>query len=143
MPTPLTSPGDSLTAAIRRKWDGSGVLTAAVKRLYLEEVPERDEDDKSIDLPYAWCDVGKSRFDWTTEAQYYEYNAVDFHALAAGAAQAEALAELIFDTFAWQPLSFHFATNVSVYFMPTDRDLKSEMFRYKDNSIVFRVTSCF
>lgn len=129
---------DTLSAAIRTKWDQSPTLLALGGKLYLNEIPEVDEDGHPLNVPYTYVELGRTLFEWTTEQTYMEINTVEFCTYALGGANAEAAADEVRSIFDWQSLPFRDpAKSDTIRVEPTDYKVESQMTRYRTGEIVF------
>lgn len=128
---------DSIAMAIKSKWDSLPTLVSAAGRLYTQEVPEREGDDR-VTLPYSWINVGKSFFDWTFETLYFESTEVELCIMKHGLNSAENAAEIFRQNFDWDSLTFTDPTqNRSLIVTPTNYSLDKDFLPWKDGSPVY------
>lgn len=132
----------TLLQAIKNKWYSSQALTTLVPNgLYLSQVPDTKEDGTREDLPYATCDSDRTRFEFTQSQISHEITTVTFRCWTAGSMNnLEEILQAIRSCFDWQSLTFADGVSSSVYIQPLSFEYDSEPVRYRDTSIVYRVT---
>lgn len=133
---------DSVTQAVKAKWDSLPVLVEKAGPLYTAEVPEKFGSE-DVEIPYTWLNVTNSFFEWTTESLYYEVTDLEFNTYISGLNLAEQAQEEFRQSFDWQTLSFSSPLTQTVSVFPTDASVVSEMSRYKEGSPVFRSRTCY
>ncbi len=135
MPVQLTSPPDTLLAAIQNLWNNDATLIELAGQLYASEVPERDDEDNPNVLPYSYLELDRTSVEWTTNLKYIEYSTLDFHCLAEGAEATERASDQVKAVFDWATLPLRIAG--SVFCQRLDYSVTSTNSRYKDQSIIY------
>lgn len=132
---------DSILTALKTKWNATGSLLSLCGNLYANEVPERDPQGNPVSVPYTYCEVGRTRFTWTTESLYFEQTDIEFNTFTLGANLAEEALQEVRDQFDWESLPFTAAHTVRVE--PVDELITSENLRYKDGTLIWRAQVCY
>jgi hypothetical protein len=134
-------PTDTLLKAIKDRWYGdSGITDLVTGGLFLSQVPDKNSSSRP-DLPYAYVDVGKTRYVWTFSQVSGEVADVEFTIFVAGSGvNLETVMERVRARFDWCSLTFQTPYLVPVYFQPLDTDISCEPLKYRDGSLVYRGT---
>jgi hypothetical protein len=131
--------GDSLMAAVQRKWLASPTLVEAAGRLFVEEAPEKNEDGTDLVFPYTVGIFGKTNFQPYFNGSL-ESNLVEFTTYTVGAEAAQAASDVIRQNFDWGDLTFLDSDVSIVKIEPVDQALRREMIRARDGAIIYTAT---
>jgi len=129
---------DSILAAIKSKWYSTpSLISKFTGGMFANEAPESVEG-RPLTMPYVIIRDSDRNFLFTTESTYFEGTSLDFVIYAPGAALADECLEIIREAFDWKPIPFTKITNQTVSMQPTEQNVRSENFRYKDGNLIFR-----
>lgn len=130
-------PVTTVLNAIKIRWDANSNLTNLITGgLYLSQIPEKLGSTR-IDLPYAYVEMGRTKFEWTMSNLYFEINDVEFCVFMAGSGvNIETALLRVHQAFDWYKLPFDDGS-VTTYLMPIDDSITAEPLKYRDGSVVY------
>lgn len=129
---------DSILAAVKSRWYSTPSLVSRFPGgLFANEVPE-SVNNKKLTMPYVIVRDTDRNFNFTTENLYFEGTSLEFVVFAPGAALVDECIESIRENFDWKPLPFQKKSNNTVSMQPSEQNVRSENFRYKDGNLIFR-----